>query len=68
VHRYINCRFKKKKKKKAMETASGARKRDTNTGIARIERSIWPNMAYNKLPEPGFPRENPTKGRNPRDP
>jgi hypothetical protein len=48
--------------------ASGARNRDMATGAARIERTIWPNMVYDKLPELGLPRENPTKGRNPRDP
>jgi hypothetical protein len=49
-------------------TASGVKERDTCTGNAQIGRTIWPNMAYVNLPGPGLPRENPTKGRNPRDP
>jgi hypothetical protein len=67
THSSMPCQS-RKDKSSAMETATGARKPDTNTGTVRIERSIWPNMAYDKLPAPGLPRKNPTKGRNPRDP
>jgi hypothetical protein len=50
------------------EIASGARSQGTATTSAWIERVIWPNMVYDRLPDLGLPRENPTKGRNPRDP
>jgi hypothetical protein len=61
------CQLRKDKSSKT-EIASGVRNLGMATGTDQIKRTIWPNMAYNKLPDPGLPRENLTKGKNPRDP